>query len=247
MSQEPDINEILGNALVIGIENISKRTLETIKKSWLKGKYGFTPIPEEATRLKEISTNQTYITFKKIVGEYKYTAYIKIGILLYELNQKGNRERVEEIKREVYNSRDGIHAKYIIHIASTGVLLEVLEYLIDLKYKISPTKEMLRSEFEDILQLWRKVSVPISNSDTKEKIIEDITTVIKLREKLLVIYACGHATSKAQLIIAQLTKEKFFSKNKYLPWSKNNTLSGIAHYVCMCYLIDEFSSSPLDA
>jgi hypothetical protein len=132
---DPDINKILANVAVLGIEKASSRTLKYIQKVWLgsTSKVGFTPEPEEASRMKDISVNSTYQRFKLIVGKYKFTAYIKVGLLIYDLNQKGDRERVQKIRDDVYNSKDGANALKIIHIASTGVLLHVLEYLVNSK------------------------------------------------------------------------------------------------------------------
>ena len=62
----PDLNEILGNAVVVEIDKISTRTLSKIKALWLRHKYyGFTPTPSEAESLKEISKNSTYMTFSR--------------------------------------------------------------------------------------------------------------------------------------------------------------------------------------
>jgi len=245
-NDEPDINKILGNAIILGLEKVGNKTLNTIKKVWLKStsRYGFTPLPEEATRMNEIAKNQTYLTFKRIVGKYKFTPYIKVGILLYELNHKGNKERADSIRKDVYNSKDGNQAKKIIHIASTGVLLHVLEYLINIKDKYNLSQYAVKQEVDKILNLWKKVSIPVSNADTKEKIISNIENVMKLKENLIVIYACGKAADKAQLVVAELYKKQIFS-GKYVPWSKNDIFYGMLHYVCLCYSVEDFGESPL--
>jgi hypothetical protein len=249
VSDEPDINKILANALIIGAGNVGKRTLESIKKLWLKGtsRYGFTPEPKEASRLKDISNNVTYQTFKKIVGKYKFTPYIKVGILLYELNRGGNKERVEEIRKDVYNSKDGYLAKKIIHLASTGVLLNVLDFLIDLKNNKELSKYAIQNEFKKVLDLWGKISVPVSNSDPQKQIIENINQVVNLKEGIVVIYGCGHAAEKAQIVIAKLIKEKFFQKNNYIPWSKNNLFYDIPHYTCFCHYLEKGFNNALSS
>lgn len=245
----PDINKILGNALLLGFEKITKRTLDSIKKVWLKSsfRYGFTPEPEEATKLKRISQNNIYQTFKEIIGKYKFTPYIKVGILLYELNKIGDKDRVEEIRKDVYNSRDGYIAKKIIHLASTGTLLHVLNFLIDLKNSEDLSQYAIQTEFEKILNLWRKVSVPVSNKAPEAELVSRIKDVIRLKEDVVIIYGCGHAAEKAQILIAKLIKENFFSENNYLPWSKNNVFYGVLHYVCLAYYIEKGFSTPLSS
>jgi len=69
---EPDINKILANAAIIGLENIGKRTFDTIKKAWLRiditSRYGFTITQDEANTLNDIAKNPTYIAFKSAIG-----------------------------------------------------------------------------------------------------------------------------------------------------------------------------------
>lgn len=186
---EPDINKILANAAVIELDKISSRTLSKIKSLWLKHKYyGFTPTPSEAESLKDISNNSIFVTFSRCVGKYEYSAFIRIGLMIYELSEIGNKDRVDEIRRFIY-SKHGNVPKKIIHIASTGILLHVLEYLTNLRDEKNLSCDVVREEFINIVTLWEKVSIPVSLLDSEDSIIDSIKKI--MQEKVPIFLFMG--------------------------------------------------------
>jgi len=72
-----DINKVLANAAIIGIEKLSKKTQNKIRGIWLRKQYGITINPDEANKLKQISENPTYLLYKKCVGKNPYTPLYK--------------------------------------------------------------------------------------------------------------------------------------------------------------------------
>ena len=237
----PDINEILGNAVVVELDKISARTLSKIKAIWLRYKYyGFTPTPSEAELLKEISKNSTYITFAKCVGKYEYNAFIKIGLLIYELNELGNNVRVNEIRNYVYGKHGNVPKK-IIQIASTGILLHVLEYLTNLRDEKNLSSDVVREEFINIVTLWESVSVPVSSSVSEKYIIGLIKKIIEKKAPIFFVYAAGNAAYRGEIIVAELNNLKLFS-GKYLPWCKVRVVGKvkkIEHFLGVFYSVEE--------
>ena len=221
----PDINEILGNAVAIELEKLSTRTLSKIKAIWLRFKYyGFTPTPTEAELLKNISKNSTYMTFAKCVGKYEYNAFIKIGLLIYELNELGDNARVDEIRRYIYGQHGNVPKK-IIQIASTGILLHVLEYLTNLRDEKNLSSDVVREEFINIVTLWETVSVPVSISVSEDYITELIKKIIGEKAPIFFVYAAGNAAYKAEIIVARLNNMEMFKG--YLPWCKVRVVGSV--------------------
>ena len=237
---EPDINKILANAAVIELDKISPRVLSKIKAIWLRYEYyGFTPTPSEAESLKEISKNSTYMTFARCVGRYEYNAFIRIGLLIYELNEIGNKDRVDEIRKYVYSEHGNVPKK-IIQIASTGILLHVLEYLTNLRDEKNLSSDVVREEFINIVTLWENVSIPVSLLDLEEKIISSIKKIIGENVPIFFVYGAGNAATKAELIVAELNNDELFS-GKYLPWCKVRVIGKtkkIEHFLGVFYAVE---------
>lgn len=236
----PDINEILGHTAAVEIDKISARTLSKIKSLWLKYRYyGFTPTPSEAESLKEISKNSTYTTFSRCVGKYEYNAFIKIGLLIYELNEIGDKNRVDEIRSYVY-SKHGNVPKKIIQIASTGILLHVLEYLTNLRDEKNLSPDIVREEFINIVTLWESVSIPVSSSVSEEDITTKISEIIEKKVPIFFVYGASNAAYKCELIVAKLKNMQLFS-GKYLPWCKVRIIGKkqkIEHFLGVFYSLD---------
>ena len=104
----------------------------------------------------------------------------------------------------------------------------------------------VREEFKKVLDLWKKISIPVSNSDSKKQIIDKLKDLMKRKEPLIISYGCGNAADKLHFIIAELRNKNVFS-GKYLPWSKNNVFYGMLHYVCICYEIEGCIETPLSS
>lgn len=240
-----NINKVVAELAKQKLEDISKPTLDKIQEVWLKAKTrsGFTPSPEEAEKLKRISNNTTYKSFKSCVGNAPYLRFIKVGLLLYELMTQGNLDRIREIKDEIYNSKYNQTALKIIHIASTGVLLNTLEYLINLKDERELSKHAISLEFERILELWQKISIPVKKEDLPESIIKKIKEKIDKKEPLIILYASQTAVQIAHEIIAQI-RNCSLCDGKYHPWSKNLYYENIEQYICIFYKLGDNWDTP---
>ncbi|HII15281.1 MAG TPA: hypothetical protein HA362_03125 [Nanoarchaeota archaeon] len=246
---EPDINKILANAAIIGLENIGKRTFDTIKKAWLRiditSRYGFTITQDEANTLNDIAKNPTYIAFKSAIGtKSPFTRFIKVGLLLYELNSRGEKDRVKEIRSEIYNSQySNRYVQKIIHIASTGVLLHILDYLTYFKDTNKLSDYAIREEFKRILRIWQEIGVPVKKEDNETTIKNNIQSLITKKVPIIIVYASESAVPRAHLAIADLSNKKVFV-GKYILWSKNLTLSGFNQFLGLLYASDTGLDSP---
>ncbi|MFH1181710.1 MAG: hypothetical protein V1702_02010 [Candidatus Woesearchaeota archaeon] len=236
--EQPNINEILARAGLQSIERVTKPVLDTIRNAWLKAKTrsGFTPTPEEAVQLKSISEIETYKSFKSCIGATPYLRFIKVGLLLYQLMTDGNLERIKQIKDEIYNSEYNKTAIKIIHIASTGVLLNVLEYVVNIRDERGLSKYAVSLEFEKIIDLWQSVSLPVKKEDTVELVVSAIIKKVEENPPLIVLYASQSAVKIAHMAVAEVRTKDLCKK--YHPWSKNLYYKGLEQYICIFYRIE---------
>lgn len=251
---EPDINKILAHMALIKYEDVSTRTLNMIRKAWTKStlRTGFTPTPEEANRLKTISQNHTYKAFKECVGSFQYTRFIKVGLLLYDLKCAGDKSRIDQIRKDIKNSKySDPNAFKILHIASTGVLLHVLNYVVDMKDRDHLSPHAVRQEFLRILELWTEISISVTKDDAPADVEKKILGMMKTSPPLMFIYAGrkhledGAARYRstfrdpvinAQRAIANLRNRGVF-RDAYVMWSKMLIYETLEQYLCVFYSV----------
>lgn len=241
MTEPPDINKVLAYAAIQGIDNLTKRSLNSIRKSWIeaRGVYGFTYTPEEANEIKKTTKDPTYVAFKECIGSsFRHLKFIKIGLLIFQLRKKGDRERIEQIKEDIYQSRYGQVPNKLIHLASLGILPAVLDYLTHLKTHAGLSKNALHREFMKLLDLWKDVSIDVKRDTSQTDLKNMIKSLMSKKPAQIVIYGSGRAAYTAQRVIAELINRRFFS-NKYLPWNKTIPFSQTdVQFICFLYSVN---------
>ena len=240
MSKAPDIDRILALAAMQGIENIGKRTFNTIRKEWIaaRGQYGFTYTPDEAKLLKESLEHPTYVAFKKCIGNYRHLKFIKVGLLIFELRRKGDIARIKEIKSQVYNSRYGVVPNKLIHLATLGILPSILDYLTDLKTINKMSKSALQREFQKLLDKWKEISICVDKDTTQSFLKSEIKLRMKKEYAQIIVYGAGRASHVAHRVIADMKNKQKFS-GRYLDWSKNIPFSEKdIQFICFLYSLN---------
>lgn len=246
MTSEPDINKILAHAAIEGFDRLSTNSLNRIKRAWTQQKHrpGFTPLPEESDLLYDISRSAAYQSFKHCVGsKYTYNRYIKVGLLLQELSLQGYRDRLRAIRDELRQKKHPKGAFKLIHIASTGVLSQVLEYLSSLRDQYKLSKQAVRREFELIVEQWTKISISVSNRDVQRDLLARIVRVISRSPPAFFVYASRGAIQKAQELMAKVNNDGMLT-GKYILWSKTTKNHDHSQYLCACYNINYGIESP---
>jgi len=111
-----------------------KEAKKKIKELWERKEYGFTPDPELASKLQRISKNDAYNRMKELIGNHPFLSLVRLGLVFAEISEEGEAEKIARVKREVHHIY-GIKGVRVLTMGSTGVLLDVIRYLSDLKIK----------------------------------------------------------------------------------------------------------------
>jgi len=203
----PDVNKFLSE-LTIGVgKGLTDAIKAKIKKAWLKKEYGVTIQVEEADALKKISENEFYILFKKYLGGHWSVNLVKVGIYISQLQEEGKKKRASELHSEAYK-KYGPKGARIIHLASTGILVPIMDYIIDLKLIKDANYITLSQEFDKILDEWDKISIPVNLNETEESIKIAVINKMDTGYSIFFVYAAGGATKIAQLTLAKMNNEK---------------------------------------
>lgn len=224
---DPDVNKFLGELAYAVTKGLTKAVKEKIEKAWLKLEYGVTLNAEEADSLKRIAENDFYLLFKKYLGAHWSLKLIKVGLYISELNDDGKIERTKKLNSEAYQ-KYGTKGAKIIQIASTGVLVPLMGYIIDLKLNKGANILVLHQEFDKVLEEWDMISTPVTASYSEEMIEEQIVTKMENSRPIFFVYSAGSASKKAQLTIAKMNNEYKF-QDKYLLTPKIKVVNNVEY------------------
>jgi len=224
-----NINEFLAKLTVAAGKELAGPFIKEVREWWLKQEYGVTVYAEEAESLKKIGEDSFYQLFKKYLGGHWSLKLIKVGIFVSRLNEEGRKKRAKKLCDEVYRSRKyGKRGQRIIQLASTGVLEPVMDYIIDLKLRKGANVLELHREFDEILDEWEKISVPVHAKSNEIDIKKNIQKTMGIKYPIFFVYAAGSASRIAQLTLAKMNNENIF-QNKYLMFSKIKPINNVEY------------------
>ncbi len=172
-----------------------------------------------------------------------YLKLIKVGIYISELIGEGKRERARLLEEEAYK-RYGRKGKRILQLASTGVLVPVMQYIIDLKLNKGANPIELNNEFDKILDEWEKISIPVHRESEKNMINDAIKEKMNAGYPIFFVYACGSVSKIAQLTLAEMRNQNIFD-NKYLMFLKNKVVENIEYCLWIFEKIEDFEETPI--
>lgn len=229
MVDDFDANKFLAELTIAVTKGLVTSTKQSIQKIWSKLEYGITLNPEESKSLKDISESEFYRIFKKYLGNHWSINLIKVGLYISDLDEGGNQERAREIQGEVFK-KYGHKGVKITHLASVGILIPVMNYIIDLKLQKDASIIVLSQEFDKILSEWDTISIPVSADLTELNLREKILQKMNNNYPIFFVFSSGRAARNTQLTLAKMNNEQLFS-GKYLMTSKNrvNPISKIEH------------------
>jgi len=217
--------KVLGESLVAAKKKI--------KELWDQRKYGFTPSKPEADAIKDVGEKESYRRFKECVGNHWSIDLIRVGLYITELNDEGKKEIVKKIK-------DGVHRKYgargikIVELATTGHILEIIDYLSRLKINENLNEQDLSLEFEKLLEEWVSVTIFVQAGDNEKETFARITKLMDARKERFFVFAYGSAVQTASNAVSKIAIEL---SDKYKQYSiqeeKTADLSGTIKYYCI--------------
>lgn len=175
---------------------------------------------KEFEALKRINENPNFCRLEELIGTHPHLRLVNIGIYIMQLNDNDKRELIKKIKNRV-NKKHGRRGMKILHLGSTGVIYDVIEYLDRLKLTRGYDKEHIVSEFDKILDEWDKITIFVKSEEDKKVLRRNILLYITLKYPLFFVFAYGTACDVAKKTIADMDNDGLISqKNKYLLFGK---------------------------
>jgi hypothetical protein len=219
-----DINAFLAEVAVTSVEKIGEKAYEEIKIRFLdkwktqgfEKKFGFTVDIKTAKKIYEIGYDHSFEMLKNCIGKKHWALnFVKVGIYISQLSDKGERDIVDKIKEEVRKTK-GYRPLNIVHMGSTGAIKGVISYLDELKGK-GHLKESLIQEFERIIFEWEKITVFISKETNEGAVSGLIINKMKEGPTLFFVFSYGAmASAPAMCSIANLNKNNTIRENNYM-------------------------------
>ncbi len=188
---------------------------ERIKELWGKKEYGFTPEPELAFKLQKISKSEAYKRMKECIGNHHFLSLVKLGLIFAEISEEGEVEKIARIKSDVHE-KYGIKGVRILSMGSTGVLLEVIRYLSDIKIKHNYSQADMAGRFEKIVDKWMEIAIFHKAEDGQTTLRNKIIGYMQTPHELFFVFASGSAGDQAKRVIADLSNNNEIRKRGYL-------------------------------
>lgn len=214
-SQEANQLETLLELYKIG-KDVEQKVIELLDKK----KYGFVPNAQEANSLQRIRESPLFCRLKECVGNHWSLNLVAVGIYIMELNDEGERKLIQEI-RDRTNKKYGPRGMKIVNLGSTGVILEVIEYLDSLKLRKGYSKEHIGLGFDNILDGWEQISIFVKSGHDEDILYSDIVDHMFRKIPIFFIFSYGSACTVAMKIIAEMNVNGLIiQRYNYLFWVK---------------------------
>lgn len=216
----PDLlNKTLPELLkLVALQKISGKildwTYQRLKELWEKREYGFTPEPEVASGLQNISKSDAYKRMRECIGNHRFLGLIKLGFRVDELNEQGNTTAIATIKSNVFENH-GVEGIRIITMGTTGVLTGIIQYLSDMKIKNNYSQAIMADYFDNIIKNWMQITIFHQAEKGQKKLEMSIHAFMKANYPIFFVFSMGTASEQATKLIAQLRKDEIIRKNGY--------------------------------
>jgi hypothetical protein len=174
--EDKKITDILKEAAKGFGEGFGKSAYNDLKKVFLerwyenksKKNFGFPANPEMAKQIYSIGHKTSFKILKSCVGRYHWALnLIKLGIFISELSDKGEREKINEMREQISKNK-GWKAINVVNMGSTGAINGIINYLDGLKINDS-SEEVVKQEFDRIIEEWQKITVFVEKMMIKKQ------------------------------------------------------------------------------
>lgn len=183
-------------------------------------KYGFVPNAQQANALQRINESPVFCRLKECVGKHWSLNLVKIGIYIMELNDEDERQLIKEI-RDRANKKYGPRGMKVLALGSTGVILDVVDYLDGLKLRKGYGETYIASEFDKIIDTWEKITIFVKSKHDEDAVYVDIIKHMSDKHPIFFIFAYGSACNVAMRIIAEMNNDGMITQRYgYLFWTK---------------------------
>ncbi len=214
---ELDVNKVLAHFIDIKSKDGKANFLKWWNDNKFKKEFGF-PASEFRIIAIEIGKIGKRVLFKQLkdcIDKNHWSLnFIKVGICISELSDKGERDKVTSIRNRIYKNK-GWKELNIVNMGSTGAIKGILNYLTNLRLK-EYSQESITKEFERIIEEWEKITVFVSNESNKDEVKLRVKEKVVANPPLFFVFSYGsEANHHAYYAIAELNIEQIF-QSKYI-------------------------------
>jgi hypothetical protein len=240
----PGLLEFLKLAAAGAAGSVSPGVIEwvkqRIKEEWALKKYGFTPDPETAASLKEITNSEAYNRMKDCIGHHsKYLDVIRLGLQIEHLSYNGGDKQIARLKSSVHKTygREGIA---ILNIGNVGALIALINHMSQMKVEYEYSEEYLGQYFEEVIKNWKQISIFHQAGHGPEELVSKINLHMDRRIEMFFVFGIGVAGEQASKAIASMNNSKIMQKKGYMMklMSKKTDIHGRDHFAWVFDLID---------
>ena len=210
MLRDLDINKVIGNLLNEKSKEATKKFIDFWTNTKFKKKYGFPPQEycNISKKIYETGKNPHFLRLITLIGKDHWAInLIRIGISICELNDKGEKDKIDIIRDKIWKDR-GLNALRILNMGSTGAIKGVINYLDNLSMK-GFSKEALIEEFDRLLKEWEGITIFVQKGTDSFLVKNSIVLKILYKLNLLFVFSYGEGANKiAMESIAELNNKK---------------------------------------
>jgi len=214
----------------LGAEQI-KKVYELIRKKHDEGKYGFVPNKDEVYTLKKLAAKSVYKDFREILKNHWGADVVRTGLYILNLEHKKEVEKIKEVKQQVFDNKKILGLR-LVEMVTEGVMRAVLDHLKNLKDKHNYSQEDILREFDELLQVWKKITIFVKNEDSIPYIVKQAKELIDKKEETFFIFARGKAIETACSSIIHLQKDKYLLDKGYVWFANMDSDTLPASYYC---------------
>lgn len=195
-------------------KKVLEKVEEKIRERWAQGNTGVTRETTLADNLLSVSSQETYLKLRELIGSHWSLSLIKLGMRISVLNDEGKRKAIQEIRRDVYkkHGKKGIRT---LNMASTGMIDVVVETLERIKKEENLDQQQTTKQFESLLNEWSNMTIFHRADSSKNELRTRIIEKMNLRFSVFFVFAYGSACVSSEETITELNKEGVFTDRGY--------------------------------
>jgi hypothetical protein len=128
---------------------------------------------------------------------------------------EGKTKIIERIKNEVYD-KHGYEGIRVLNMGSTGVLMQIIQYMSDLKLKHNYSQKFMADHFDEIINQWKKITIFHKSEDGQKGLERNIIHFMDAHHDIFFVFSIGEVSGQAKLAIASLKNSNKISKKGYM-------------------------------
>lgn len=204
---------------VLAAGKISKEVFDALvvraRKLWDKRRYGFTPDPETARELKNITESDAYNRMKECIGPSGYLNIVRLGLRIEKISYSRPSHEITTFRNEIYEryGREGIT---ILNMGSTGILVPLIEHLSNMKIENNYSQKYIFDYFMDIVSNWKKITIFHRAESGTDDLIKKVTAYMEFQYEIFFVFGIGFAGEQAKKAISTLRNNKTIQKKGYM-------------------------------